>query len=335
MEELQDRNSQKSLRFYARDKYGKPNVELPLISKNKINRFILESMRESGGGQALIEDIVAQEIVKGIGLEQQNFHPVIVFINGEYWGLYSLKERIDENYLAYKFNTHKDSFDIIDGAPPYYEIINGNNADYIKLLDYIKNNDLTENEHYNFISNKIDINNLINYYSVQFFFANHDWPLHNLKLWRKRNDGKWRFLLYDLDGGFSYTGLDGIIKDYKINMFDRLLNKQNCEGCINSPESTLLFRSLSRNTQFKKQFKKHYKEIVNLYMHSDRTIFLTDSIMGIYDVNMQDHINRWGFPFTKNHWQNDVESNIKDFLRNRESHTLRNLDKYMQKESNY
>jgi hypothetical protein len=328
-------NSQKSLRFYARDQYGNPNVELPLISKHKINRFILESMRESGGGQALIEDIVAQDIVKGIGLEQQNFHPVIVFINGEYWGLHTLRERIDENYLAYKFNTHKDSFDVIDGSPPNYDIINGNNLEYIKLLDFIKENDLSKNDNYNFVTNKIDVNNFINYYSVQLFFANRDWPMHNLKLWKKKNNGKWRFFLYDLDGGFSYTALDGIVKDHKINMFDRLLNQKKCEDCINSTESTLLFRNLSKNPQFKKQFKKQYQEIIDLYMHSDRTMFLTDSIMDIYDVNMQDHINRWGFPFTKNHWENDVESNIKNFLRNRKSYTLRNLDKYMKNESDH
>ena len=118
-------------------------------------------------------------------------------------------------------------------------------------------------------------------------------------------------------------------------MFDRLLNQKKCEDCVNSAESTLLFRKLSKNPQFKKQFKKQYQEIIDLYMNSDRTIFLTDSIMEIYDINMQDHINRWGFPFTKNHWDNDIESNIKDFLRNRKNYTLRNLDKYMKNESDH
>ena len=66
------RNPQKSLKFYARKEYGETEVSFPFLAKQGVNRFILESMQESGGGQALIEDIVAQEIVKGIGLEQQN-----------------------------------------------------------------------------------------------------------------------------------------------------------------------------------------------------------------------------------------------------------------------
>ena len=106
---------QKSLKFYKRKRYDKVKVNLPFLAEKGVKRFILEGMQESGGGRALIEDIVAQEIVKEIGLEQQNFQAVIVFINGEYWGLHTIRDRIDEKYLAYKFNIHKDSFDIIDG----------------------------------------------------------------------------------------------------------------------------------------------------------------------------------------------------------------------------
>jgi hypothetical protein len=135
------RNPQKSLKFYARQEYGKTKINLPFLAEKGVNRFILESMQESGGGQALIEDVVAQEIVKKIGLEQQNFQAVIAFINGEYWGLHTIRDRIDENYLSYKFNLHKDSFDIIDGNPstyPAYETIHGENSDYIDLIYFIK-----------------------------------------------------------------------------------------------------------------------------------------------------------------------------------------------------
>ena len=132
------RNPQKSLKFYARQEYGKTKINLPFLAEKGVNRFILESMQESGGGQALIEDVVAQEIVKKIGLEQQNFQAVIVFINGEYWGLHTIRDRIDENYLSYKFNLHKDSFDIIDGNPSTraYETIHGDNSEYIDLMSF-------------------------------------------------------------------------------------------------------------------------------------------------------------------------------------------------------
>jgi hypothetical protein len=158
------RNPQKSLKFFERSKYGEGKIRLPFLSKQGVNRLVLESMQESGGGQALIEDIVAQEIVKDIGLEQQNFQAVIVFINGEYWGLHTIRDRIDENYLSYKFNLNKDSFDIIDGNPstvPAYKTIHGENSDYIDLISFVKDNDLSIDSNYLYIISKIDIDNFI------------------------------------------------------------------------------------------------------------------------------------------------------------------------------
>ena len=327
------RNPQKSLKFYARQEYGKTKINLPFLAEKGVNRFILESMQESGGGQALIEDVVAQEIVKKIGLEQQNFQAVIVFINGEYWGLHTIRDRIDENYLSYKFNLHKDSFDIIDGNPstyPAYETIHGENSDYIDLISFIKENDLSVNNNYSHITSKIDVDNFIDYYSVEIFFANNDWPIHNTKIWRNKN-GKWRFLLYDLDGGFKSNN-----RDHTLDMFSRLSNEENCGACGNSPNATLLFRSLMKNTKFNQKFNARYHEIIKQYMNPDRTLAIVDSIIEIYHTNMQDHINRWRYPWSlKHHWERDIENNIKEFLKNREYYTLRNLDNYIKrKESN-
>ena len=322
------RNPQKSLKFYARKEYGEVSINLPFLAEKRVNRFILESMQESGGGQALIEDVVAQEIVKNIGLEQQNFQAVIVFINGEYWGLHTIRDRLDENYLAYKFNLNKDSFDIIDGhSLEGYPEIYGDNTDYLKILDFIKNNDINEQKNYNYINSKIDLDNFIDYYSVEIFFANHDWPIHNIKMWKKKNNGKWRFILYDLDAGFT-----GNRRDHTLNMFERLSNEVDCGSCGNSPDATLLFRSLMENEQFRKKFSSRYKEIIEKYMSPERTLTVVDSIANIYQINMQSHINRWRYPWSlKNHWKRDVENNIKDFLRNREKATLLNLNNYLQK----
>ena len=319
------RNPQKSLKFYARKEYGKTKINLPFLAEKGINRFILESMQESGGGQALIEDVVAQEIVKGMGLEQQNFQAVIVFINGEYWGLHTIRDKIDENYLAYKFNLHKDSFDIIDGNPSIaYEIINGNNSDYLDLLTFIKENDLSITKNYNYTISKLDIDNFIDYYSVEIFFANYDWPIHNAKLWKKKNKGKWRWILYDLDGGFTNK------RDHTFDMFSRLSNEENCGSCGNSVEATFLFRNLMKNQEFRQKFENRYKEIIQQYMGPERTLAIVDSISEIYQTNMKDHINRWRYPWSlKHHWQRDIENNIKSFLRNREAHTLQNLNNYI------
>ena len=327
---------QKSLKFYKRKRYDKVKVNFPFLAKKGVKRFIVEGMQESGGGRALIEDIVAQEIVKGIGLEQQNFQAVIVFINGEYWGLHTIRDRIDEKYLAYKFNLHRDSFDIIDGhARKRHNTIYGDSSGYLFLLDFVKKNDLSKNKNYEFVSSKLDIDNFIDYYSVEIFFANRDWPIQNIKMWKKKS-GKWRFLLYDLDGGFSHKSKKDIEEDHLFDMFTYLLNKEDYNGCLNPPKSTLLFRGLSANPIFEKKFENRYKEIVNLYMDTLETIPIVDSIAKIYAPYMQEHIQRWGFPRSvKKEWERDIKTHIKYFLKNREDYTLRNLNNYIKrKESN-
>tara|TARA_B100000795_G_scaffold102425_1_gene75503 strand:- start:36 stop:1691 length:1656 start_codon:yes stop_codon:yes gene_type:complete len=323
---------QKSLKFYKRKKYDKVKVNFPFLAKKGVKRFIVEGIQESGGGRALIEDIVAQEIVKGMGLEQQNFQAVIVFINGEYWGLHTIRDRIDEKYLAYKFNLHRDSFDIIDGhARKGFTPIYGDNSDYLDLLHFVKKNDLSKNKNYEYVSSKIDLDNFIDYYSVEIFFANRDWPVHNIKMWKKKS-GKWRFLLYDLDGGFSHKSKKDIEEDHLFDMFTYLLNKEDCSRCLNPPKSTLLFRGLSSNPSFKMKFANRYKEIVNQYMDTLNTMPIVDSIAKIYAPYMQEHIQRWGFPRSVKHqWKRDIKTHIKYFILKREEYTLKNLDNYIKR----
>ena len=277
---------------------------------------------------SFLEEQKGFQVKPGMTLEQQNFQAVIVFINGEYWGLHTIRDKIDENYLAYKFNLHKDSFDIIDGNPRTgYETIYGNNSDYIKLLNFVKENNLSITKNYNYIVSQLDIDNFIDYYSVEIFFANNDWPIHNAKLWKKKNKGKWRWILYDLDGGFT-----GNSRDHTLDMFSRLSNEENCGSCGNSPEATLLFRNLMKNKEFRQQFENRYKEIIQQYMHPERTLVIVDSIAKIYKTNMTPHINRWRYPWSlKHHWERDIENNIKHFLQHREKVTLFNMDNYIKK----
>jgi hypothetical protein len=164
---------------------------------------------------------------------------------------------------------------------------------------------------------------------VEIFFANRDWPVQNIKMWKRKN-GKWRFLLYDLDGGFSHKSKKDKEEDHLFDMFTYLLNKEDYSGCLNPPKSTLLFRGLSANPSFKKKFENRYKEIVNLYMDTLETILIVDSIARIYAPYMEEHIQRWGFPTSVQHqWKRDIKTHIKYFLQNREEYPLNNLKDYM------
>jgi len=326
---------QKSLKFYKRKEYNSTKINLPYLSEKRVKRFILEGMQESGGGRALIEDIVGQNIIRDLNFEQQSSNPVIVFINGEYWGLYTLRDRLDEHYLSYKFNLHRDSFLIVDGhARRNFQAIHGDNSEFIDLLNFIDNNDLSVSENYSYVVNKIDLDNFIDYFSVQIFFANLDWPVHNIKFWKKRKNGKWRIFMYDIDGGFRHKSPRDTEEDYLKDMFTYLLNNNDCKLCKNPPRATLLFRSLSKNIHFRNQFESRYKYIIDNFMDTKKTLAIVDSISLVYDPYIAEHINRWGFPKSKQYWEDQIDSHLNHFLINREKATLENLHNYLMKYDN-
>ena len=167
----------------------------------------------------------------------------------------------------------------------------------------------------------MDISNFIDYYITEIFFVNLDWPSNNITFWRPLNEnGKWRWILYDLDAGYGYS-------DY--NMLSHCTNDKPITSGANPPWATLLFRKLLENESFKLQFIKRYAEILNNDFRTERMLQKMDSIINLYKNDIPEHIKRWKFPDSYDKWENDiydyttlfleyrpcnVEKNIKDFF---------------------
>ena len=198
--------AQKSLRLYARREYGKPSFEYPFFSQKEIDEYETITLRTTMAAwdrsQSIINDIVAHEIVRGLDFDIQDYQPVRVFVNGEYWGIQTLRDRFDADYISYTHGLHKDSLETDQWASPHY----------CALLNYIVDNDLASVDNYEYISTQMDIDSYIDYYIAEMFFANFDWPANNIKLWRPKSDeGRWRWQFFDIDAGF---------RDPEYNMFE-------------------------------------------------------------------------------------------------------------------
>ena len=127
----------------------------------------------------------------------------MLFINGEYWGIHSIKDRIDRHFLEYAEGADSDSVNIVSSGQSqiaYEGVID----DYVEVLDFIDNHDLADDFNYEYVKSKLDISNYIDYSVAQMFLVNYDWPGNNIKLWNHRdNSGKWRWIFYDLDAAFN------------------------------------------------------------------------------------------------------------------------------------
>ncbi len=301
--------AQKSLRLYARNEYGEKYFNYKLLPQRQVNkykRFLLRTTMGDWGDETIIKDALAQNISAQLDIDYQDFQPVIVFINGEYWGIYTIKDRIDERYIEYTHNINKDSVEFKEWG----------NASYDSLITFIGNNSLAHSSNYEYVKTKIDINNYIDYTIAELFFANYDWPGNNMELWRKIPDGKWRWVLYDLDASFGN-------KNY--NMLLHSTKNDSTVTWPNSPASTFLFRNLLKNEIFKSKFINRYAEVLNDEYAIDSLINKLDSIKEIYSPEMNSHIGRWSFPDSFNSWEENIENDLLSFIEKRSCAVRENI----------
>ncbi|MFW6309810.1 MAG: CotH kinase family protein, partial [Prolixibacteraceae bacterium] len=313
--------AQKSLRLYARKEYGEKNFDyrlLPQKENDEYKRFILRTTMGDWWSSTVINDILAREIAGGLNIETQDHRPVAIYLNGEYWGMYSLRDRIDERYISYTFNIDKDSVDIINGN--YGLVDAGSNEHYIKLAEFVESNDLSFKSNYEYVQSQIDIDNFIDYLISQMFFANVDWPGNNQRLWRPQTPGgKWRWILFDVDAGFGNVNR---------NMFEFSFDNTSGLSWRDLPVSTFLFKNLLNNDDFMKRFLERYAEVLHTEFNTERMVEKLEKVKKMYEAELPHHISRWNYPESFSRWENDIENELLSFIVGRPCAVAENITEF-------
>ncbi|MGK0391437.1 MAG: hypothetical protein ACI94Y_004202 [Maribacter sp.] len=107
--------AQKSLRLYARDEYGAKHFNYPLLPQKSFDQYENFTLRTTMGAwyhHTIIKDDLANEIVRDMDLASQDYRPVIVFLNGEYWGIHTIKDRLDEKFIEYTYGIDRESVEM-------------------------------------------------------------------------------------------------------------------------------------------------------------------------------------------------------------------------------
>ncbi|TVR75840.1 MAG: T9SS C-terminal target domain-containing protein [Chitinophagaceae bacterium] len=298
---------QKSLRLYARNLYGQQNFEYPLfpdLPYSSYKRFIL---RNSGNDwrSTMFRDALVQSIVAQFNMDIQAYRPTITFINGEYWGIHNIRERYDKHYFERVYGVDPENIDFLENNSVVKE---GDNLHYSNLINYLNNNDISNNSVYKSINTLMDIDNFIDYNSTQIFFGNVDWPNNNVKFWRYRvpydstsivpeRDGRFRWILFDVDFSFGYYDPNGIYK----NMIEWATSKQY-------PWATLIMRRLLENEQFKIDFINRMADHMNSVFRYQHLSSKIDTFKELVQPEIKEHFKRWGQPQTIADWEQNIDS---------------------------
>ena len=247
-------NPGKSFNLYAKEKYGKSKIKTDLLKDNyDINGKLITSYKSLSLRNIYDEGRLRDEFGRDLfymreGLTSTNMKNAVLFLDGEYWGFYLIQEKIDNDFISKNYLIPSDNVvlakanDIEDG--PEEEFLNFN-----YFCGNYSNKDVSKDEIYSEIKNYIDINSFIELFATGIYISNLDWPGNNDGEWKyfgepiegnKYSDGKWRFIIYDLDysmgadffspGSPEIDNFDLIAKDRRnriapINIFLSLIKK--------------------------------------------------------------------------------------------------------------
>ena len=165
---------QKSVAVYFRSDYGNDHVTYPFFENCDHTVFGCLLLRAGGQDQNMtrIRDAFAAQVMKGhTSLVFQDWQPVAVYINGEYWGYFDLRERINAEWLGTYAGVDGNNLDLIKGNSNAKA---GSNDEYLALVHYAATHDLKDPTYYDYVANRVDIDNFIDYLITEIFFANGD-----------------------------------------------------------------------------------------------------------------------------------------------------------------
>lgn len=292
------RRPMKSLRIYARGQYGKTELNHRFFNSLTDASFKRILLRNSGQDflSTMMRDATLHTMAKGLNVATQAYTPSVVFLNGEYWGIHNIRERYDKYYLQRTYGVDPENIDYLSAN----EINEGDTMQYHQTISYIKDNGLVEDVHYQYIKTRIDVENFMDYQITNIYANNIDWPGANLEYWRLRttdyvpgapygHDGRWRWLLYDMD--FSF-GLAGGCQAATHNM----LAFATLPGGTSYPNpdwSTLLLRKFLENNEFKTRFINRFADLMNTYFTPERVIAVINEQRDRIAPEMPEHLLRW------------------------------------------
>ena len=283
---------QKSLEIMLGDRYGQSKLNYSLEESvkpwlDKWDDFILHT---TGNDRNLckMRDPLMNRLLKGTNNDYLAYEPCMVFINGQNWGIYYIRENDDHHWIESNYGYKKDEVDLLKESYfyPGIEVKKGTDAAFFTMYEYAMNTSPSSPDFYTTMASYMDIENMVDYFIAETYYPNDDWmggSNNNLKLWRPRKEGgKFRYLIYDLDFGFGYSGT------VSNNMLATARNA--------SPHNynSDLFKVLSNNSTYKRYFINRYADLINTTFQPSNVEAMVNLFRDSLKYDMHFQWQAWG-----------------------------------------
>ena len=197
----------------------------------------------------------------GIDLDVQSTVQVAEFINGKFRGVLNLREPNNDKFAYANWGYDDEELDAFENKT----FKNGDNEAYRHLCDISK--DINRAGVYDEVKTLLDIDEFINYMAVELYLGNDDWPENNAKGYRSRNDGRFRFVCFDLD--------------YTFHPWNRTISSLNTYAQENNDkvDMVVLFLNLLKHDEFRKQFIDTFCIVAGSVFERERAIAIVNELV--------------------------------------------------------
>lgn len=292
-------NRQKAFSLFARGAYGEDLFHFnpfPNREYASYKSFILRASGSEGPSGTRFQDAFLSSLGLDEGILVSDAQPALVYLNGKFWGLYNLRERLNKYGVAqYENVIDEDAVDAIDLLSETGVMVrNGSNAEYYALSRFMKNNDLNDPANLEYVLSQMDVNTYFTYVSFAMMTANTD--MSNMRFYRVPG-GKWKWAMYDLD-----TALWDADSTSPMRLFlrDKDAEFVNCFDHIP-------FRALMDVPEMKARFLTRFGELLLAHFVPEELLRGIDAWAERYAPLIPYHAERWENTSVRE-WERSVET---------------------------
>ncbi len=327
-------NAQRSIDWVSRDEMGENNaieeVLFPgLTDRDEFQRIILRAAGDDnypGGsnytenGQVVsahVRDAYIHNIASlgGMHLDVRYSSKVIVYFNGQYWGVYDFRSKTDDHdHTADEYNQGKYDLEyLMTWGNTWVEYDGSGNAlqNWDNFYNFVENNDMADPNNYAYVESQLDVVSLCDYFIANSFTVASDWLNWNTSWWRGLNpEGthqKWGYTLWDLDATFAYyinyTGIpDTSASALPCN--PEVIDLTNW-GDPQPQRHINLVNKLQDSPKFRQFYVTRQADMMKTAFSCENMLNYLDTTIATIGPEMPMHITRWGGSVAQ--WQANVK----------------------------
>ena len=299
--------AKKSLACMFRNEFGSSSLDYPLFGEEGLGSF--ESFVLRSGGQDAYVAKIRDEVITSIasdylGLPVQRNRPAALYLNGEYWGIYYIREKLNEQYVAGNFNVAKENVTLTQQSGL-------SSTEFAALQEYAQTHDLSDPECYAYVCSQINVDNYMDYVITQMWIENTD--LGNVKFF-KTNELPWHWALFDTDASM-HNPANNSVRNFLTT------------GYISSSDtwSRVIINRLLLNPEFQDLFLRRMAWQINNVWNEQNVLARIEEYYGILKPEMDKEGARWS-P-SEALWEKNVQE-LRDFASKRNDYFLNYVQTY-------